>query len=216
MIHEVDSPRCSNTSSKDRRDSSSSNETHESIESYQSSPQSSPSSSTRSLEPSHDIDDSNGQYNVDTAPFILPMDIIPMTPPGSPIFEGLSQYMIPGADLEVNQDNVSTPIQHDIPTGERTLWPSSEAPRFGLQSSSGIGQSLRSAQQATSPPESPGLNTDVVILPDSPHPHLLSHVQVSDSHLGRSASTLEYMQLGILRLMPTVFTLRREAIDHTI
>ena len=138
-----------------------------------------------------------------------------MTPPGSPILEGLSQYMIPGADFGFNQDNISTPVLRDLPTAaERTLWPSSEAPRFGLLASSGNEQSLRSVQQAANPPESPGPNADVAIQPDPPYPHL-SDTQVWNSNLGRSTSTLEYMQLGISRLMPTFFALRRETIDRT-
>lgn len=141
-----------------------------------------------------------------------------MTPPGSPIFEGLSQYMILGAVLGVNQDDVSTPVQRDLPTGERTLRPSSEASPFRLPSSSGNEQSLRNAQQATNPPESPGPNAVVPIelASDAPYPHL-PHVLVWNSDLGRSRSpsTLEYMQSGILRLMPTFFALRRETIDRT-
>jgi hypothetical protein len=225
VIHEVDSPRCSNTGSIDRCDSSASNEIHESIESRQPSPQSLASSSTLPLESVHDIDDSNRdeQYklNVDTATssFTLPIDIIPVTPLNSPIFEGLSQYMILGAVLGVNHDNVSTPVQRDIPTedSERTLQPLSEVPPSGLPSSNGNGLSLRSAQQATNPqaPESPGPNADVTqaIQSDPPYPHHLSYVQ--DSHLGRSTSPFEYMQSGILRLLPTIFALRRETIDRT-
>lgn len=203
----------------DRHDSFTSNETHEAIESCQSSPQSSPSfsSSILPLEPSHDIDNSNEQYNADTEIFTLPIDIIPVTPPGSPIFEGLSQYMILGAVLGVNQDNVSTPFQRDIPTGEpeRTLCPLSEAFRFGSPSSSGNGQSLRSAQQATNLPESPGPNVDVAIQSDSPFPHRDNPSNVQDSHLGRSTTPLEYIHSEIMRLVPTFFALRREMIDRT-
>lgn len=188
-------------------------QTHEATESC---PQSSPSSSTLPLESSHD--DLYEQYDVDTAPFTLPIDIIPMTPPGSPILEGLSQYMILEAVLGVNQDDVSTTVQHDIPTREHTLQPSSEAPPSGLPSSSGSERSLGSAQRATDPPESPRPNTDVVIAPasDPPYPNL-SHVQVRDLHLGRSGrspSPLEYMQSGILRLWPSFFALRSETIDR--
>ena len=197
----------------DRRDSFTS--THESIES-QSSIHSSPASSTFPLESNHD---SNEQYDVDTATFTLPIDIIPMTPPGSPIFEGLSQYMIFGDILGANQDDVLTPLQRDIPTGERTLRPSSEAPPFGLPSSGGNEQSPRSAQQVVNSRESPGPNADLAIEPASspPSPHL-PHTQVRDLHLGRSGrspSPLEYMQSGILRLLPTIFVLRRETIDRT-
>lgn len=202
----------------DRHDSFTSNEIHQPIKSRQSSTQSSPSpsSSTLPFEPSNDIDNSNEQYNVDTATFTLPIDIIPVTPPGSPIFEGLSQYMILGAVLGVNQDNVPTPFQRDIPIGEpeRTLRPSSEASRFGLPPSSEDRQSLRSAQQAINSPESPGPNVDVAIEPDLPFPHHPSHVQ--DSHLGRSTTPLEYIQSEILRLVPTFLTLRRDTIDRTI
>ena len=58
------------------------------------------------------IDDSNKQYNVDTATFTLAVDIISVTPPGSPIFEGLSQFKISEAVLWVNQVNVSTYINY--------------------------------------------------------------------------------------------------------
>ena len=193
----------------DRRNAIASNETCDSVESGQSSPQSSVSSSTLSLESSHDINDSNEQYTVDTATFRLPIDIIPMTPPGSPIFEGLSQYMI--------HDNVSTPVQRDIPTGdsEHTLRSSSEVLPFGLPTSSGNEQSLRNAQQETDPPESPGPNADVAQAnqPEPPYPHLLSLVQ--DSHLRRSTSPLGYVQSGILRFLPTIFAFRKEMIDRT-
>ena len=216
-IHEVDSPRCSNTSSMDRRNSFTSNETHESIESRQWSSQSSPSSSTFPPEPSHVINDPN-ESNVDTDTFALPMDIIPVTPLNSPIFEGLSQYMILGAVLGVKQDNLSTPVQGDIPTGERTLRSSSEAPQIGLPVSSVNEQSPRSVHQPTNPPESPGPNADVAIQLDLPYSHHLSHVRVWNPDLGmsRSTSTLEHMQSEILHLMPTVFALRRETIDRTI
>jgi hypothetical protein len=58
--------------------------------------------------------------------FALLVDIILVTPPGSPIFEGLSHYMIShGSEVpfRVGQDNASTPVQRDISSGERTLWP---------------------------------------------------------------------------------------------
>lgn len=120
--------------------------------------------------------------------------------------------MIPEAVIEVNQDNISTYVQRDLPitqAGERTLWrPSSEAPRFGLPSSSEDEHSLRSEQEATSPPESPEPNADVTIRLDPPFPHSPSHDQ-------EPTSPLELLQSGLLRLMPNFFALRRETLDRT-
>ena len=69
-----------------------------------------------------------------------------------------------------------TLVEDDIPTGELTPRPSSEAPRFGLPPSNGNEQSPRSAQQAINLPEFPGPNADAV-QPDPPYPHHLSHIQ---------------------------------------
>ena len=234
-IHEVDSPICSNTGSKVRRDSFTSKETYESTESFQPSPQSTPSSSTLPLESRrstpvpedrhdpkfdeipqsdlHDINDSNAQYNVDGATFTLPIDIIPVTPTGSPVFDGLSQYMIPGAVLRVDQDDVSTPVQRDIPTEEPTR-SSSESSRFGLPPSSENEPSPRSAQEATNLPVSPEPNADA-IHPDPPYPHPISHIEVRDSHLEMSTSPLERIQSGRWRLIPTFFALTPEMINRT-
>ena len=199
----------------DCHDSFASIENHESVESFQSTSQSSPSSSTLPLESSHDIDDLN-KLNADIATFTLPDDIIPVTPLNSPVFEGLSQYMILGAVLEVNEENVSTPVQRaDIPTGERTLRPSSESLPFGLPSSNtGNEQSPRSSQQVTNLPESPGPNANaaVQLASDPPHLHMIPQVQARDLHFGRSTSPIEYMQSEIWRLLPTFFALRRETI----
>jgi len=135
------------------------------------------------------------------------------------VFEGLSQYMILEAVLGVNEDNVSTPVERaEIHTGERTLLPSSEVLPFELPSSStGNEQSLGSSQQVPNLPESPGPNADVTIQPagDPPYPHI-PHVQARVLHFGRSTSPLEYMQSEIRRLLPTIFALRRETMDHPI
>ena len=214
-IHEVDSPRYSNTGSTDRRDSFALNETRDSAEFSQLSPQLSVSSLTLPLESNHDINDSesNERYTVDTATFRLPIDIIPMTPPGSPIFEGLSQYMILEAvSVPGNQDDVSSiPVQRDLPTGELTLRPSSEVTPFGLPPSSS------GNEQATNPPDSPGPNADVTqaIQLNSPYTHAHHLSLVQGSHHGRSTSPLEYMQSGILRFLPSIFVLRKEMIDRT-
>ena len=120
-----------NPSSKDRRDSFTSNETHEYIEFYQSSPQSSPFSSTLRLESR-------------PSTYLLHLQFTHLS------VEDLSQYMITSQSGQRSQVPSS-----DIHTEERTLWPPSEALRFGLLSSSASGQTLRSAQQASNPPESP-------------------------------------------------------------
>jgi hypothetical protein len=145
---------------------------------------------------------------------MLPVDIIPVTPPGSPIFEDLSHYMISGSEVpfRVGQDNASTPVQRDISSGEHTLWSSSEAPRFGLLLSSRNGQSLRSGfSQSFNSPESSELDVDIAI---QPCPHHLSHVQVRDSYLGMSISPFERIQLGFLRAIPSMFALDRETINR--
>ena len=166
------------------------------------------------------IDNLNEQYNIDTnipATFILPFDIIHVTPPGSPILEGLSQYMVlhgseaPGSVLRADQNNTLTPVQR---TGERTLWPPSEVPRFGLLLSSANGQSLRS-DLSSNPPESPEPNADIAIQPDLPRSPHLSHAQVRDLYLGMSISPFERIQSGLLRVIPTFFALDRETINGT-
>ena len=154
-IHEVDSPRCSSTCSRDRRDSLTSNETHESFESCQSSPwassalllESRPSTPQEDhhdlksdeipqsdLECLHDIDDSgSNEQHVDTATFTLPADIISVTPPDSPIFEGLSQFMIPEA---VNANIQSSATSTDKTTDKDPIVDSEVNPTLSSSSNS--------------------------------------------------------------------------------
>lgn len=235
-VHKVDS----NTGFKDPRGSSTQNESIEPCRSPPLELQSAASSSTDETpedyhghnsdkvlhsDPQYleDSDNEESIYMNVLATFTLPADIIPVTPPGSPVLDGLSHYMIfPGSEapssvLRADQDNISTPVERDISTGERTLWPPSETPRFGLLLSSGNGQSLRngSPQQASDLPESQGSDVDVTIQPDLPSPPHMSHVQVQDSHPGTSTSPFERMQSGLLRVIPTLFALDRKTIDRT-
>jgi len=131
--------------------------------------------------------------------FTLPP--IPATPSGSPILDGLSQYMTlhdldaPGV---VSQENSSVDLD--------------EVSAIECTSMSGNGQSLRSGcsePQPTSNPLDPS--------PDLLCPHHISHVQFRDSYLGmstRGPSPFQRIQLGLLNVIPSIFALNRETVNR--
>lgn len=166
-----------------------------------------------------DTQESNEDVNTPDTPthgstFTLPPDVlpvIPVTPPDSPIFEGLSQYMTSdGSEASgivvqdssiVDQDNVVTPGERTTSASERTLWPSLETPRAGLLSSrSANGQSLSESSDESRSTSGSGI--DIPIQPDVP----ASRVQVPS----RESSQIH----RILRAIPTIFAVDRETINR--
>ena len=125
------------------------------------------------LECLYDITDSadstrNEQYKLDTATFTLPVDNYPF---GSPIFEGLVQYMISGVGPSQSGQRInSCPARYTYRGAHTVVFV-----RSWLPPSNENEKSPGSAQKATNPPVPPGPNADAG-QPDPPYPHHLSHI----------------------------------------
>ena len=173
----------------------------------------------------HDLDESDLEWLQDTeeqsnvsmdipaisssSAMILPIELIPVTPSDSPVFDGLDSYLTSLPDSQAPEVQNSavyhhTPVRHEMSAGDRTLWPPSEATRRGLLSfRNGNDYSQSAFDSLGLTPESD--TTDVASQSDP------SRVQIhaQDSFLGTVSDNVSSFQ-RMIRAIPTIFAVRRE------